>query len=251
MQRIEVLAGADPVAFVHPLLRRSLYDTLTVAERDAAHRTAALRLLESGASAEGIAAHLAAVRPTADPGVARALREAADVATRRGAPEAASRWLDRAVAEQAAEPPRAVLLHELGRVELACRDPAAIGHLQEALELVVEPVARGRIALHLAEILAAAGRWESIMTVLSDALTLLCDSSEEVTVELETFRAVIRAFDPRLVAAFDADRDRLRQLTARPGWSARALAALMASVSVMRGESLSEARCDAGTPVTG
>jgi len=242
MQRIEVLAGDDPVAFVHPLVRRSLYDTLSVVERDAAHRTAALRLQGTGASAEGIAAHLAAVRPAADPGVARALREAADVATRRGAPEAASRWLDRAVAENAAEPPRAVLLHELGRVELACRDPAAIVHLHEALELVAESVTRGRIALDLAEILAAAGRWESVLTVLSDALVRLGDSSAEVTVELETFRAVIRAFDPRLVGSFDADRDRLLRLTARPGWSARALAALIANVSVMRGESLSEAR---------
>jgi AAA ATPase domain len=30
MQRIEVLAAADPVAFVHPLVRRSLYDTLSI-----------------------------------------------------------------------------------------------------------------------------------------------------------------------------------------------------------------------------
>ena len=36
---------------------------------------------------------------------------------RRAAPEAAARWLERALAEDAAEPPRAVLLHELGRVE--------------------------------------------------------------------------------------------------------------------------------------
>jgi predicted ATPase len=157
MQRIEVLAGADPITFVHPLVRRSLYDTLSVAERDTAHRAAAQRLQAAGGSAEGIAAHLAAVRPAASSDVAQALHDAGDAAMRRAAPKAASRWLERALAEDAAEPPRAVLLHELGRVELADRDPAAIAHLQEALELLTEPVARGRVALDLAEILIAAG----------------------------------------------------------------------------------------------
>ena len=242
MQRIEVLAGADPVAFVHPLVRRSLYDALSVAERDAAHRAAAQRLQAAGGSAEGIAAHLAAVRPAANSDVSQALHDAADAAMRRAAPEAASRWLERALAEEAVEPPRAVLLHELGRVELANRDPTAIAHLQEALELVTEPIARGRIALDLSEILVAAGRWESGLDVISDALVRLGESDYNVAVDLETFRAVIRAYDPRLVGAFDADRDRLLRLTARPGWSARALAVLIGSVCVMRGERLGEAR---------
>jgi DNA-binding CsgD family transcriptional regulator len=242
MRRIEVLAWVDPVAFVHPLVHRSLYDTLSVAERDAAHRAAALRLQQSGASAESVAAHLALVRPAASPEVARALWEAAAEARSRAAPEAASRWLERALAESAAEPAQAALLHELGRVELAARDPAAIPHLEAALGLVTEPVARGHIALDLAEILAAAGRPESALTVMADALTRLGQSRDEVAVDLETFRAVILAFDSRLVGAFDADRARLLQLTARPGWSARALTVLIASVSVARGDSLGEAR---------
>jgi DNA-binding CsgD family transcriptional regulator len=77
---------------------------------------------------------------------------------------------------------------------------------------------------------------------MSDALTRLGDSDHDVTVDLETFRAVIRAFDPRLVGDFDADRDRLLRLAARPAWSARALAVLIASVCVVRGESLGQAR---------
>ena len=233
-------------------MRRSVYDTLSVTERDAAHRAAAVRLQEAGACAEVIAAHLAAVRPAANSGVAQALRDAAGEAARRAAPEAASRWLERALAENAAEPSRAVLLHELGRVEVASRDPAAIAHLTEALELVTEPVARGRIALGLAEILVAAGRWESGLAVMSDALLRLGDSRDEVTVDLETFRAVVRAFDPRLAAEFDADRDRLLGLTARPGWSARALAVLISSVSVCRGEPAARrGRCSRRDCVTG
>ena len=161
---------------------------------------------------------------------------------RRAAPEAAAAWLKRALAEDAPEPPRAVLLHELGRVELASREPAAIAHLQEALELVAEPVARARVALDLSEILVAAGLWESGLAVMSDALTRLGEGDHDVMVDLEVLRALLRAFDPRIVAAFDADRGRLLRLAAGPSWSARALAVLIASIGVLRGESLGEAR---------
>ena len=45
-RRIDVLAREDPVEFVHPLIRRSVYDRLSATERDGAHRDAA-RLLEA------------------------------------------------------------------------------------------------------------------------------------------------------------------------------------------------------------
>jgi predicted ATPase len=158
MQRIEVLARADPVAFVHPLVRRSVYETLSVTERDAAHGAAARRLREARASPQAVAAHLAAVRPAGERHVAATLREAARDAMRHAAPETAIGWLERALEEAAPEPARAVLLHELGSVELAIRAPAAIAHLGEALELTADPVPRARVALKLAEILVAAGR---------------------------------------------------------------------------------------------
>src|SRR6202034_3433595 len=70
--RIEVLASDDPVTFVHPLVRRSVYDALTGAERDDAHRAAA-RLLGPAAPVEAVASHLAAVRPTGSAAVAATL----------------------------------------------------------------------------------------------------------------------------------------------------------------------------------
>ena len=76
----------------------------------------------------------------------------------------------------------------------------------------------------------SAGLWESGLAVMSDALTRLGERDHDVMVDLEAFRALIRAFDPRIVAAFDADRDRLLRLAAGPSWSARALAVLIASI---------------------
>lgn len=242
MKRIEVLEREDPFAFVHPLVRRSVYDSLPVTERDAAHRAAAAQLRAAGGSAEAVAAHLAAMRPAGSASLAAALREAAREATARAAPEAAIGWLRRALDEDAAEPPRAVLLHELGRVELFGRDAAAIGHLQQARELAADPVLRARVALDLAEILVAAGQWEAGVASATGALDELGDRDPDLAVELETFWAVSRAFDPQQVAAFDRDRERLLGLAAGESWGARAISVLLAATAGARGERLDQVR---------
>jgi DNA-binding CsgD family transcriptional regulator/tetratricopeptide (TPR) repeat protein len=242
MRRIEVLARVDPVTFVHPLVRRSVYETLSVTECDAAHAAAARRLSDTGASPEAVAAHLAAVRPAGRAHVVASLRESARDAIRHAAPETAIRWLERALDEAAPRPPRAELLHELGQVELAIRSPAAIAHLREALELTAEPGPRARIALELAEILVAAGQYETALAALAGALARPGDLDPGLVVDLETFRASTQAYHPHLVGAFDADRDRLRRLARGGSWGARALAALLSSVTVLRGGDLAEAR---------
>ena len=242
MLRIEVLARADPAVFVHPLVRRSVYETLSVAERDVAHLGAARRLRESGAAPEAVAAHLAAMRPAGRPHVVATLREAARDALRRAAPETAIRWLERALVEAAPLRPRGELLHELGRVELGVRSPAAIVHLQEALELTAEPGQRARIALELTEILMAAGQYEAALATLSAALACTGDLDPNLVVDLETFRASLQAYNPRLVGAFDSDRERLLRMARGDSWGARALAALLGCIAVLRGGDLVEAR---------
>jgi DNA-binding CsgD family transcriptional regulator len=242
MRRIEVLAQVDPAVFVHPLVRRSVYETLSVTERDAAHAAAARRLRDTGASPEAVAAHLAAVRPVGQAHVVASLREAARDAMRHAAPETAIRWLERALDEAAPRPPRGELLHELGGVEVAIRSPAAIGHLQEALELTAEPGPRARISLELTEILVAAGQNETAMAAVSGALARPGDLDPGLAADLEAARAGIQAYDPRLVGAFDGDRERLGRLARGDSWGARALAALIGCVAVLRGEDLAGAR---------
>lgn len=242
MKRIEILVREDPFAFTHPLVRRSVYDALSVTERDAAHTAAADRVSLGGGSSEAFAAHLAAMRPAGSAEVVAALREAAGEAMARAAPEAAIAWLERALEERAPEPPRAVQLHELGRVEHFGRAPAAIGHLREALENATHPMLRARIALDLAESLIGAGRWEAAVTTVSDALAELGDRDPDLAVELETLRAVMRANDPRLVAAFDGDRERLHLLVEGESWAARALAVVLAGNAAARGEDPEQVR---------
>ena len=155
LRRIEILASEDPFSFVHPLIRRSVYDGLSVTERDAAHTAAAELLRERGAAIDAVAAHLSAVRPQGSSIVATTLMRAADDALTRAAPEAAIRSLRRALAEDAPEPLRAVLLLALGKAEMVVRDVAAVAHLQEALELAPEPNLRSQIAVVLTQLSSA------------------------------------------------------------------------------------------------
>ncbi len=240
LRRIEVLSTEDPFAFVHPVVRRSVYDELSITERNAAHAAAARLLRASGAAPEAIAAHLS-VLPAARSGeVATTLLEAAEDALARAAPEAAIHRLRRALEEEAPEPPRANLLFELGRAEMLIGDAAAVGHLQEAMELAEQPGLRTRSAVTLTQLLCAAGQWENGVAILAAAKNQLGERDPELIVELEAFRAVIMAYDPRLVEDFDRERPRFEELSAGDGWARHALAALLASVAALRCEGSQE-----------
>jgi hypothetical protein len=72
-----------------------------------AHRRAAEILDQTGAEPERVAAHLVLVPAASDPFVVETLRLAADRALVRGAPEAAVRYLRRALEEPPGEDARA------------------------------------------------------------------------------------------------------------------------------------------------
>ena len=166
LRRIELLGAEDPIAFVHPLIRRSVYDAIPETERQATHRQAARLLSAGGAPAEAVAAHLRTLTPSGDASVAAALLEAAERALQRAAVDEAVGWLERALAEDAPDPPRAQLLARLGTARAIQRDPAAIADLREAYELAEDPELRGRVAVTLAELLAHAGQWNAAIDVI-------------------------------------------------------------------------------------
>ena len=232
--RIEVLAGEDSFAFVHPLIRRSVYETLTRAERDATHIAAASLLSATGAPVQEVAFHLAAVQPAGSQTTAMTLLAAAEVSLARAAPEAAIRWLRRALAEQAPRPERGVLLFRLGEAEMAVRDPAALEHLSDALTLADDDAQYARVALTLAEVLVTIGRWESGIGLIKVTLNRVGDRHPGLAAELEAVRAVALVYDPLLADDFDRDLERLRSLARGDAWPARALAALLAAVAAER-----------------
>jgi tetratricopeptide (TPR) repeat protein len=85
------------------------------------------------------------------------LRAAATTAASRGAPDAAARYLSRALVEPPESGERAGILLELGRLQTMVDGQAAITHLREAYELVADPQPRAEIAQMLARTMVFAG----------------------------------------------------------------------------------------------
>ncbi len=238
MRRVEILAREDPFEWIHPLVRHSLYESLTVIQRDELHARAAEVLSVAHASVGLRAAHLAAVRPTGSTHVVAALLAAVDDALARDAPEVAVDLLRRALREQAPEPSRAALLLRLGQVEVTRRNPAAIEVLREAHGLAQDPRQRAVAALALAEILTHSGHFQASVETVLAALAELDGSDPELALELEVARAVTFAFDPSLAPELWADRQRLLALSRQDAWPSRALSALLALTYALRGEEL-------------
>ena len=111
----EILAPGHPIDFVHPLVRTAVYGELTEEGRSDAHRRAAELVSSTGGAAREVAPHLMACAPNGDPWVAEQLRDAAREAMAGGAPEAARRYLQRALEEPARE--EVELTYELGRAQ--------------------------------------------------------------------------------------------------------------------------------------
>jgi DNA-binding NarL/FixJ family response regulator len=234
----EILAQEDPFDFAHPLVRRSIYDALSATERNALHASAAELLREAGGSVEEVAAQLGSLPPRGSSATAGALVAAASQASARAAPDEAIRWFERALEEEAAEPPRGAILEGLGLTRAALRDTAAIPNLQEALQLAEEPALRLRVAATLAEVLASAGQWEGALAVVAATHDDLRQADPESEAELQAVRAATMVYDPELVAELDREREHLEEVTTRPGWASHALAAVLSTLAANRGESV-------------
>ena len=109
----EILAPGHPIEFVHPLIRTAIYRELSEESRSEAHRRVAELLSATGTNAADVAPHLLACAPNGDQWVVCQLRDAAREAMGAGAPDAARRYLKRALEE----PPRedVEIRYELGR----------------------------------------------------------------------------------------------------------------------------------------
>ena len=232
---IDILAGEDPVAFVHPLVRRSIYETIPLAEREAAHAAAARQLEAGGAPVERVASHLAVLPPAGSTAVATTLREAAEVALARAAPAAAIPPLRRAIAEGAESPDRAELLFDLGTTEMAVRDPGTVASLSEALECAPPGPLRGRIAVTMIELFVASGEWAAAQGLIEQTVREV-EGDPEVTTELAAVRAAAMAYDPRMADEFDRERPEFERLAEGGGWAAAALSALLGATAANRGE---------------
>jgi predicted ATPase len=145
----QILAPARPLDFFHPVIGEAVYADLALGARRLAHRRAAAILDRAGA-ADRVAAHLLATGPAGEAWVVERLSAAAATAGERGAAEVAASYLRRALAEPAAPAERPALLRRLGVAEWAAGEPAAIGHLEEALNEARDATAIAAAAAPLA-----------------------------------------------------------------------------------------------------
>ncbi len=218
---MDLLAPDRPLRFVHPLLRAAVYDDLPPGARSRLHGRAADLLASEGADAELIAAHLLRCDPGAAPGAAERLRAAAPLALARGVPEAAIAYLRRALQDVAPGHARGLVLAELGRAEVLARDPAAAGHLQEALVGCPDPAGRARIYCDLADAALQDGRELLSLDWLRRALGELGDRHLETSARIEALAATIAVHNARLLPHVPDPVPRLRALARSGGPSAR------------------------------
>lgn len=220
----QILTADGPLTFIHPLLRRAVYEGIPPAARADSHRRAGLLLAEEGPRSTLAGAHLLRSEPADDPAVVAALREAAREALADGAPPSAVRLLRRALSEPPPPEVRAAVLGELGEAEALARDPAAAAHLQEALELTEDPYMRARIGGQLGSLLVWVGQpleGHALLARTIDELPPNADTGLRAT--LETIRVASASVDRRLVGEVAPRLPSLHELAIAAGSAGNAL----------------------------
>ena len=220
----QILAPAAPLAFVHPLLRRAVYESVLPATRADNHRRAGLLLASEGARSTIAAGHLMRSEPADDPAVVAALRDAARESLADGAPPSAVRLLRRALSEPPAPELRWTVIGELGEAEALARDPAAVGHLQEALALSTDPGTTVRLSIALGALLVWVGQPLEAHEIVARAIERLPDLSPlALRVALETVGVAIASLDRRLIGEVERRLPELHELAVEAGSAGHAL----------------------------
>ena len=170
-----LLGDGRGLTLAHPLIAGSLYAGMPPRERALCHARAAAMLTAERADPERVGLHLLRTEPVGEPATVAGLRAAAERASARGAPQSASAFLSRALAE----PPRdaadeAEVRLQLGLALAAYMDPGAYDGLHEMLRDAVAvaptPQLRGRIALDGARALGMLGHFDRAFALCHQAL---------------------------------------------------------------------------------
>jgi DNA-binding CsgD family transcriptional regulator len=175
------------LGFRHPLLRSAVDSNLSVSEREAYHRSAAVLLRRRGAEPERVAVHLLSTTATGDEPDRQTLYDAATRAAERGAPAAAVSLFGRLLEERLSDAERAKILVELGRAEYAAGrpDPAA-DHLAEACRLGGDAPVRGRALALLLQARSARSRHaDDLVSAARKTIAELGKEDRELALRLE------------------------------------------------------------------
>jgi len=223
-RQARVLEQADgELRFAHPLIASAVYSSATTDERREVHR----RLARIVAAPEERAHHLALAAARPDERVARALDEAASIARRRGAPDAAAEFQEQAARLTPADDGVA----SRRRRTLAAEHFSHAGDRARARSLLTsvlaeEPpgAARAR-ALHLLGMIR--GQEDSFVDAiphLEEALAQAQDDGTRVAIQLDLAFAIFSAGDMVRAAALSAEALVLAEQLGDAGLIAEAIA---------------------------
>jgi hypothetical protein len=186
---VDILQRGAQLAFVHPLVRTSVYGELAAGELSSLHARAATLLSEEGPDDERIALHLMACSPSGDEERVRVLRRAAASASRRGAAEVAVAYLGRALTESPRGEFVPAVALELGTAAVRCGEIGiALEQLTNAARTFPSAAGRADAATALATALYIAGRPADAVSELSAAIEGLAEGDKEHGLRLQAAR---------------------------------------------------------------
>ncbi|HET7668589.1 MAG TPA: LuxR C-terminal-related transcriptional regulator, partial [Mycobacterium sp.] len=212
---LAVLIGAEPLRFVHPIVRTAIYNDLSATERADLHARAAELLADQRADPGAIAVHLIATPPAGDPNVVQMLRDAARSALAGGAPDTAAAQLRRALDEPPEEADRPSVLFELGNAEHEVGDLVAPAHLREAGETASDPLIRARAFAALAWTTHPDARRQREQLPLYEwAAAEVRPHDRELALQLDAARLGALLLNPDLPDRFEDEAGRFAELPA-------------------------------------
>ncbi|MEB8342201.1 ATP-binding protein [Streptomyces endophyticus] len=188
LRTARVLKGVESLEFVHPLIATAVYRAIPGGIRVALHGQAAWTVLDAGLGPCAAARHLLETHPESDPWVVRQLRAAAAETVRAGAPDAARRYLARALREPPAFDDRAAVLYELGSASLLTEPATTVNHLRAALEEpITDPALRHGIVYRLSQVLAHTDRLAEASETLAREIRVTDDPRVRLRMQAEQF----------------------------------------------------------------
>jgi len=192
--QVNLLSDSRPVAFAHPLVREAVLSAVPAPRRAATHSRAARLLDRDGAAVDSVAAHLLLAERGGNRWAVARLRSAAAEALGRGAPNAAARYLRRALREPPDRNERQAVSHELGRALLRASDPEGIEVLRTVRAATEDPVSRAELATELADSLGVRGGGDEAAALLEESLAEIRDHDGELGLLLRGWLGLLTAW---------------------------------------------------------
>jgi DNA-binding CsgD family transcriptional regulator len=189
------LLGPDARGLAHALIGAAILENLPRAEYQRLHREAARALLSDGAQSDVVAGHLLRCAPRGDSAATEVLEDAAVNAARRGAPDAAAAYLQRALEERGPADDRGRLLAGLAVATFDAGLPGARDRLREALAQMDDHASRVELLTRLATWYVLDAGDDELAVLLDREVAADHDSDTRLALEVAALEMLIMVPD--------------------------------------------------------